>query len=112
MLAYRRKQAIECANESTDRPKDPPPGTLYLLFLTDHMSESEGKKDHVFVESQISKELDRESSLEIKSRQEMMQKLLVLFVTNGTGILFLTHQIMQMRMASGNEDNCGSQDLK
>lgn len=57
MLAYRRKQAFECVNGSTDRPKDPPPGTSHLLFLTDHMSENEEKRDHTFVESQFSEEV-------------------------------------------------------
>lgn len=56
-MAYRRKQALECVNGSTDRPKDPPPGTSHLLFLTDHTSESEEKKNHTFLGSQISEEV-------------------------------------------------------
>lgn len=57
MQAYRRQQAFECANGSTDRVKDPPPVTSYLLFLPGHTSESEEKKNHTFVGSQILEEV-------------------------------------------------------
>lgn len=57
MPAFRRQQAFECANGSTDRLTDPPPGSSHLLFLTGHTSESEEKKNHTFVESPILEEV-------------------------------------------------------
>lgn len=66
MPAYRRQQALECANGSTDRLQDPPPGTSHLLFLTGHTSESEEKKNHTFVGSRILEEVAQRNSLEIE----------------------------------------------
>ena len=99
MPAFRRQQAFECANGSTDRLKDPPPGTSHLLFLTGHTSESEEKKNHTFVGSQILEEVAQRN----QSRNRIQ-------ITNDTetgfticnqgdyGILFFNHQVMRRGM--------------